>query len=94
METIIYKGGSRVYDFKTGDFKERNWRDKFTKEQVEEWMKERERFMYNVYDCDRCEWVRRDNDGYSLLCYRDEKKSPKGRQLKRMAVIYFFLPSE
>lgn len=92
MEQTIYKGQANIYNPATQDIiKIRTWRDKFTKEQVIEWMERRENFLRTI-EYDDITWKLWNDGCYRMTAFRNAKKSKAGRQLKPFAVCYIFRP--
>ena len=93
MEQTIYKGQANIYNPATQDIiKIRTWRDKFTKEQVLEWMERREKFLREINEYDEITWRLWKDGCYRMTAYRHAKKSKAGRHLKPFAVCYIFRP--
>ena len=94
MEQTIYKGQANIYNPATQEItKCRTWRKKFTKEQVQEWMKAREFFLRTYEDYDTIMWGSWEEDGSCrMVAIRNAKKSKAGRPLKPFAVCYIFKP--
>jgi hypothetical protein len=96
MEATIYKGQAHVYNPTTHKIvKSRNWRGKYTKEQVLEWMQQRDKFLRDVNEFDTVMWGLWEDDGcYRMAAIRNDKKSKAGRHLKPMMVRYTFYPAK
>lgn len=93
METKIYEGQANIYNPATSEIiRRRTWRDKFTQEQVLEWMNQREKFLREFDEYDEITWMLWDDGCYRMTAYRYEKKSKRGRTLKQKAVCYIFKP--
>ena len=94
MNQTIYKGQANIYDPATQEItKTRKWRGTFTKDQVLEWMQQREKFLRTFDEYDTILWGLWEDDGcYKMSAIRNAKKSKAGRQLKPGQVCYIFKP--
>lgn len=93
MAQTIYKGQANIYNPATQDItKCRTWRDKFTQDQVLEWMEKRENFLRTINEYDDITWRLWEDGCYRMTAFRNEKTSKAGRHLKPMAVCYIFRP--
>ena len=93
MEQTIYKGQANIYNPATQDItKCRNWRGTFTKDQVLEWMEQREKSLREIIEYDDITWRLWEDGCYRMTAFRKEKTSKAGRHLRPMAVCYIFTP--
>lgn len=93
MEQTIYKGQANIYNPATQDIiKCRTWRGTFTKDQVLEWMEQREKFLREYDEYDDITWRLWEDGCYRMTAFRKEKKSKAGGQLKAIALCYIFRP--
>lgn len=93
MEQTIFKGQANIYNPATQDIiKCRNWRGTFTKEQVLEWMEQREKFLREINEYDDITWRLWEDGCYGMTAYRNAKTSKRGRPLKQLSLCFIFRP--